>query len=276
MKKLFLVLALLTTPAAAQNLTGYQQVFYENFSNLSISNSLTYDGSRWFTGTKPCCMTTTDGTGNLLYPSWPPGGNWGFASPFTISPSGGLDILLSKQIGNTAPCNSAPCWVGGQINSVSSDGKGNAWQYGYFEAKIKLPAGTPGLWPSISFYSLPGGANIEIDELEAYSQWPAAVTASVHNYATSLDNMLMNSGQNGPVVFDGNWHVWGMLWTASNITMYLDGVAYAAVVTPPEAKQPLYLSITNGLGGAGGQNPTTATPPSHMQIQYVRVMQKLP
>ena len=90
-------------PAPSLNLSGYHLTFNEPFTTLSLSDSNTYNGSRWYTLNEQCCMSTTDGAGTAMV---------GLASPYnpySLLPGGGLDIRLQKVANN---------WTSGVLTSV--------------------------------------------------------------------------------------------------------------------------------------------------------------
>jgi len=275
-------LLVMSSVALADPPAGYVQTFDDEFTSLSISNSATNDGSTWYTETVACCMSTSDGTGNYLYPGYGSVAQ-GLTSPFSLIPGGGLNITLSKQLGTNAPYNQTPWWVGGLISTMAPDGKGFAQQYGYFEMKAKLPANAPGTWPAFWMFPAAGYASNhaswgdlkndgEIDIMDGYGQF---LTGSGGAYSITLHDWLHGTtpGQINPTVGDmtNAYHTYGMLWTKDTLTFYFDGTQVAQFPTPAVMRQPYYLIADLGMGGGW---PTDATPnPSSMQIAYIKAWQ---
>lgn len=108
--------------------------------------------------------------------------------------------------------------------------------YGYFEAKLKLPAGG-GAWPAFWLYSVNAGAEIDIMESHAADTW----TATTHSYATGSE--VKGSSTIFTPDLANTWHTFGLLWTATTITWYLDGVAVREIATPADMHGPMYMIL---------------------------------
>jgi hypothetical protein len=170
-------------------------------------------------------------------------------------------------------------WVSGLVGTVAPDGKGKSWQYGYFETRMKLPPGL-GLWPSFWMLSQPGhalhGNTGEIDVFEAYGVSDAGPTGNyiitLHDWTPGATLPFQQSITTGDLTTD--FHVWGMLWTATQMVFYFDGNQVAQVPTPDVMHQPYFPMFVLGLGGGW---PTNQTPnPSNLQIDYLRIYQTIP
>ncbi len=130
--------------------------------------------------------------------------------------------------------------------------------YGYFEAKMKLPAGGGG-WPAFWLYSVTGGAEIDIMESHAADSW----TATTHSFATGSE--VKGSSTIYTPDLSTAWHTFGLLWTATTITWYLDGVAVRQIATPDDMHGPMYMMLDLAM-----DNTTPANSPgAAMSVAYV-------
>lgn len=130
--------------------------------------------------------------------------------------------------------------------------------YGYFEAKMKLPAGG-GAWPAFWLYSVNGGAEIDIMESHSADTW----TATTHSYATGSE--VMGASTIYTPDLSTASHTFGLLWNASTITWYLDGVAVRSIATPADMNGPMYLMLGMALDSTTSSSFTGAD----LQVDYV-------
>ena len=99
------------------------------------------------------------------------------------------------------------------------------WTYGYIEASIKLPKGK-GTWPAfwmmpVNFRSWP--ADGEIDIMEEVGYHPDYVSSSLHANAHVHSNGTQVTHEMKCEGAEGEFHTYAILWTAKNITTYVDG-----------------------------------------------------
>ncbi|WP_353227650.1 family 16 glycosylhydrolase [Novosphingobium sp.] len=130
--------------------------------------------------------------------------------------------------------------------------------YGYFEAKLKLPAGG-GAWPAFWLYSVSGGAEIDIMESHGSDTW----TATTHSFATGKE-VIGASTVYTPDLSSG-YHTFGLLWNATTITWYLDGVAVRRIATPADMHGPMYMMLNLGLD----KTTTSSFTGASMNVAYV-------
>jgi beta-glucanase (GH16 family) len=240
---------------SALGLSGYTLVFDEEF-NTPLSVSANGPGTRWIAHT-------------------PYGGDFGDAwftdpgyahSPFSIE-NGVLKITAWKDPsrGNH--------WRSGLLSSIDTKGKGFAQALGYYEARMRLPAG-PGVWPAfwlagLGNFTSPKTNSAEVDILEEYGVDSRIAHQVVHvwNVGGGQIYALGNSS-----TLDGmttGFHTYSALIKADYIHFYFDGVEQWKTATPAEAREPLYVMIDLALGGGW---PIDQTPnPSHLDVDYVRV-----
>ncbi len=158
------------------------------------------------------------------------------------------------------------------------------WKYGYIEASIKLPKGK-GTWPAfwmmpVNFRSWPDDG--EIDIMEEVGYHPNYVSSSLHANAHVHSNntqvtheMLCNGAE-------GEFHTYAILWTAQNITTYVDGKVQLSYDNRGLGRDdwpyddPFYVIFNLAWGGdwGGAQGVDESALPVTMEVDYVRVFQK--
>ena len=164
------------------------------------------------------------------------------------------------------------------------------WEYGYFEASIKLPSGK-GTWPA--FWMMPVGNDWntnpwpmcgEIDIMEEVGVVPNEVSSSIH---TQDYNHTKNTQKTHAMTIqkaEGEFHTYALLWTADEITTYVDGKVQLnvkkSVLGSGHNQWPFHYAfypIFNlAWGGSwGGMNGVDeGALPITMEVDYIRVFQK--
>jgi Glycosyl hydrolases family 16 len=242
-------------PPKTLNLTGYHLTFDESFSQMSISDSRTNDGSRWYAKNEECCMSTTDGTSTAMVGISSP------HNPFSLIPGGGLNIRLQRN---------SRSWTSGVLTSVDSSGQGFSQQYGYFEMKAKFPRGKD-TWPAFWLLNTaakkgraPAG-EIDVVEYIANPHFANYIATTLHDWSNHTAPAA--SHHRVPLPTEG-FHTYGMMWTPATMTFYFDSAVTMRCPTPSIMKQPYYLLVDLGIGSGW---PTENTPHANdLQIQYVR------
>jgi len=166
----------------------------------------------------------------------------------------------------------------------------SGWQYGYFEASIKLPKGK-GTWPA--FWMMPVGNDWstnpwpmcgEIDIMEEVGVVPNEVSSSIH---TQDYNHTKNTQKTHAMTIadaEGAFHTYALLWTADEIITYVDGteqlhVTKAALGSDHNqwpfhyAFYPIFNLAWGGDWG-GMQGVDESALPITMEVDYIRVFQK--
>ena len=168
----------------------------------------------------------------------------------------------------------------GRVYAKQSEG----WQYGYIEASIKLPKGK-GTWPAfwmmpVNFHSWPGDG--EIDIMEEVGYHPNYVSSSlhanahVHTNGTQVTHEMLCEGA------EDDFHTYAILWTAKNITTYVDGKVQLSYDNKGKGRDdwpyddPFYVIFNLAWGGdwGGAQGVDENALPATMEVDYVRVFQK--
>ena len=158
------------------------------------------------------------------------------------------------------------------------------WTYGYIEASIKLPKGK-GTWPAfwmmpVNFRSWP--ADGEIDIMEEVGYHPDYVSSSlhatdhVHSNGTQVTHEMKCAGA------EGEFHTYAILWTAQNITTYVDGKVQLSYDNKGKGRSdwpyedPFYVIFNLAWGGdwGGAQGVDETALPCTMEVDYIRVFQK--
>lgn len=151
---------------------------------------------------------------------------------------------------------------------VSATLKGRrSFRYGYVEARMRQSYPAPSAWGA--FWMLPAkwGWPPEIDIVEMPGDGIAH-----QNLHTGPTNLAM--GCKPALAAPGDFHTFGMLWTAATITFFVDRKVTCSFATPVDMRQPMYPIL--GLAVGGWAKPTDAsTPDMKLQVDYVR-MWKLP
>ena len=146
-----------------------------------------------------------------------------------------------------------------------------AWKYGTIEARIEIPAGR-GLWPAFwglgaDFDTVGWPACGEIDAMESLGNDTHTVYGSVHGKAIDRTTPVTV-----PPDLSAGFHTYGVTWTATSVTMFVDGAHYATYAV--KFRRPFFwiLDLAVGAPGAwpGGPGPATQFPAT-MQVDWVRV-----
>lgn len=161
-----------------------------------------------------------------------------------------------------------------------------SWQYGRFEARIKVPSGS-GLWPA--FWTL--GSNIdvvgwpfcgEIDVMEFVGRLPTEVFGTIHGPGYAGGDSFGNIYDFGVNVPD-DYHVYVVEWEEDLIRWYVDGILYHTA-TPADVApnawvfdHDFFMLLNVAVGGNfGGTLDPNVTFPKQMKVDYVRVYSRSP
>ena len=160
----------------------------------------------------------------------------------------------------------------------------SGWTYGYIEASIKLPKGK-GTWPAfwmmpVNFRSWP--ADGEIDIMEEVGYHPDYVSSSLHANAHVHSNGTQVTHEMKCDGAEGEFHTYAILWTAKNITTYVDGKVQLSYDNRGLGRDdwpyddPFYVIFNLAWGGdwGGAQGVDESALPATMEVDYIRVFQK--
>lgn len=136
--------------------------------------------------------------------------------------------------------------------------------YGYVQFRARFPIGT-GLWPAVWLLPADQKPLPEMDVLEAANRSPG----TVHHFFHSEKGLV-----NGVAIPNvTGWHTYGLSWTPTSLSYFIDGVKQFAVSTDIPNK-PMYLLASLAVGGDWPGGPDASTPfPSRLEIQDVQIWQ---
>jgi beta-glucanase (GH16 family) len=185
---------------------------------------------------------------------------------------GNLTIKLIKKAIGTNPYASV------RMNTTQ------AWKYGYFEMRAKMPSGR-GTWPAFwmlpkDFKSWPLDGEIDIMEYVGYE--PNVVHGTIHtqayNHSIGTQRGTKRSIQNAETEF----HTYALLWTPEKIRVYVDGYNYFTFSNDEAGNKntwpfnvPFYLKLNLAMGGnwGGAQGIDETITSASYVVDYVRVYQ---
>lgn len=171
-----------------------------------------------------------------------------------------------------------------QVVSIRMNTKEN-WQYGYFEARLKLPSGK-GTWPA--FWMLPVNfqhwpADGEIDIMEEVGYRPNWASSAIHCTTYNHSIGTQKTGEQYIETAQTEFHVYAMEWTADYIRGSVDGKQHFEFLNDKKGNKdswpfdkPFYLKLNLAWGGnwGGAEGVDESVLPATYEVDYVRVYQK--
>src|SRR6185312_10879434 len=136
-------------------------------------------------------------------------------------------------------------------------------KYGYFEIRAAVPTAA-GTWPAFWMLPHPFQPNAEGDIFEALGATPNVDYRRAFGGDNSSETQFDNALKLDPTGF----HTYGMLWTPTTVTFYLDGIEVLQGPTPSTWTSPMALILNMAVGGFGGP-PNAAQFPATYQIDYI-------
>ena len=171
------------------------------------------------------------------------------------------------------PVNGGKAWTSGALTTYWSFSQ----TYGYFEAKLRAEV-APGMWPAFFLLgrNTPLDANMEIDILEALGSTPGSAFQSWH-LATPpanqwAENTVTSSNANECKGVDGSAdHIYGVLWTPTVLTFFIDDVATYSIPNPGfHTHMYILLALAVGPGSWNNNLPAAGWQGGDMTVDYVR------
>lgn len=174
--------------------------------------------------------------------------------------------------------------VGNEVISARVN-TSESWQYGYFEARMRIPRGK-GTWPA--FWMMPKANGSwprcgEIDIMEEVGYNPNYIVSTIHCDAYNHVKGTQRTADVLVPTSQDEFHVYALEWTADYIRTYVDGkllLTFNNDKKNDEAtwpfNKPFYLKLNLAWGGdwGGAQGVDESILPATFQIDYVRVFQK--
>ncbi|HUO22791.1 MAG TPA: family 16 glycosylhydrolase, partial [Caulobacteraceae bacterium] len=258
---------------AALDLTGYQVTFDDEFTTADVA---CYDwapvGShRWYV-----YNNVTIALGAV------------HCTPGAVGANVSPDVFVNNHLLVLGAHRRNGVWNTGAVQTFDPHGEGFDQQYGYYEASIKLPAATPAgvnLWPAFildSGHVYPGTA-YEVTELDVLEAWSNAGTAydgynqvTLHSWpATPANLSILPTHEQAPFMtavkaFDGNWHTYGVRFTPTYWTIYIDRKEVGRYpVNQALMNKPMWMQLNLGISPT--TLPSTANADYWMYVNAVHV-----
>ncbi|WP_143448400.1 family 16 glycosylhydrolase [Kineosporia sp. A_224] len=208
--------------------------------------------------------------------------------PENISASAGVLTLRARREATPIACGSSDArFPGGRSYTSAMLKTKNAWTYGRFEIRAKLPlapGASKGLWPA--FWLRPvGGGTGELDVLEAIGSGAGADTSNkIHQtiwYDYNGTHPKQVSVATTPFDVSAGWHTYATEWERGEIRWYIDGkLTYSRTSTTTSwlddaFAKPFYVRLNLAVGGTWPGSPDASTAfPAAYSIDYLRVYQR--
>ena len=198
--------------------------------------------------------------------------------PRYISVNGGYLHLTASQVSGTVPCNGAAP-TSYEAPTISTWHL-SSQQYGHYEIRMRNTAATvPGLheafwlWPDDRYSAINWPFSGEIDVVETYSSYPTLAIPYLHYTATDNGGVIQgtNTAWNCSAQ-RGVWNTYTVDWTATSITISVNGTVCLVNTSADPAFQKRYIMMISQALGFGANALTSATPlPATTDVDYVRV-----
>ena len=173
--------------------------------------------------------------------------------------------------------------IGSEVNSIRMNTQ-RAWQYGWFEARIKV-SDVKGTWPAFwmmpkNFTTWPGDGEIDIMEYAISTQGKDKSSSSIHCNAYNWPNNTQKTHVQPVANAASEFHVYALEWTASEMKFYVDGKQHLVFKNEGKGRDswpfdaPFYLKFNMAWGGnMGGATDPNGLPATY-EVDYVRVFKK--
>ena len=192
------------------------------------------------------------------------GGIWRKANA-TITPDGHLDLAF-KPDGDTF-----------SFGCVETKGK-FTFTYGLVEARMKFPKQVghwPGFWlfgDQVGRVGDGGRDGTEVDIVEAPWRHIDKVTHTLHWDGYGDDHAAQGREVEIPGINEG-WHTFAVDWSPDGYIFLVDGIETHRSDAGGVCENPLWIIISDEMGGWSGNPREAKNLPDHTLIDYVRVWQ---
>ena len=241
------------------NMSGFKLTFDDEFNSLKTGTAAS--GGTWLTyydWAGNVSHTDAGGADKQVYvdPSYAGSGTKALGlNPFSIS-NGVLTITEAPTPAADVSALSGHALTSGILTTQQSFSQ----KYGYFEARMELPTGS-GVLPA--FWLMPEDNKWppEIDVIEAHGG--NTISTTVHTDQTGTPTASY-AYEYIPDATSG-FHTYGVLWTPSAITFYVDRVEVYSTPTPSDLTGPMYMLLYLAASGDASSSTTAS-----MEVDYVR------
>ena len=199
-------------------------------------------------------------------PEWPrQGGSYWSDNNYEMTGNGQVKLQVTEENG-TVYC--------GAIRTHNKFDQ----KYGYFETRCKLPeiqGGWAAFW-LMPYGNKPGGwgdDGTEMDVFESINGWNGKINHALHWDGYGAEHQKSSQSTSRPDLYDGQYHIFGMMWTPDEYIFYIDNVESWRTNAGGVADVNQYLKLTLEVSNetwAGDWNKQV-TKPIDWLIDYVRV-----
>jgi beta-glucanase (GH16 family) len=245
---------------------GYTLTFLDEFDGVSEDDptrgktDLYFDRTKWTSGFLPLAFDQDNGgdgsrylAGNgeqQLYLDKDYAGN-GIPPDQRINPFFVHDSMLEIESGYVPDALQDGYWIGGYrvfYSGVLCTARKFSQKYGLFEIKMKAAPGI-GAWPA--FWLLPEVSSLDDNhwppEIDVLEEFPLLHRNQTH-WATQGDDGAGDwADMPGGSDVSDDFHVYGVEWTESTLTWFVDGQQIASA--PNNVNEPMYLLVNVAVGG---------------------------
>lgn len=208
-------------------------------------------------------------------PWWGDFGDAQFSDPGSKGPFSVSDGILSIK----AWKDQRGDWRSGLLAAADRTGRGWGTQYGYFETRMKFPAG-PGTWPA--FWLMPLRAvgavdpRVEIDVVEYYGHRTDQFHSVMHLHYDEPGKKWVEGSRTAvePGILVSDFNTFGVDISPEWIVFFLNREEVWRQQTPDALDYPMYPIVNLALGSGW---PIDETPdPSVLLVDYVHVYARSP
>lgn len=244
---------------------GYQLVFSDEFTNLSLDPACTGAGT-W--GTYWCRWNVRHLSGNndqalKADPEFRGSGGPTLADHGLLTHERTTGNTL-KLYGHALPEELHDQYYGfPYVAGMISSERTHAQTYGYWEVRARLSNTSKGQHWALWLVPEDGSWPPEIDMVEVVGLDPNLFHMNAHG--TGRDELVWFAPDDPT-----GWHTFGLLWTPEDLTWFVDGVERKRIAN--HINHPLHLLLTPEIGGNWAGSPDASTEwPMEAEIDYVRV-----